>query len=88
MGPYIFKCVLAKGTYELVDYDGIPLVQPRNGLYLKRYYAWLKIVTPMLLLHFFFRQEHLIWLSNPLFAFVEDVEPTGIVRWICLRSKS
>lgn len=39
MGPYIVKRVLAKGAYELMDYDGIPLVQPRNGLYLKRYYA-------------------------------------------------
>ena len=24
-GPYIFKIVLAKGAYELVDYNGIPL---------------------------------------------------------------
>ena len=39
MGPYIVKRVLAKGTYELVDYDWIPLAQPRNGLYLKCYYA-------------------------------------------------
>eukprot|EP00253_Pinus_taeda_P014206 PITA_14206 len=39
MGPYIVKHVLAKGAYELVDYDGIPLAQPRNGLYLNRYYA-------------------------------------------------
>ena len=38
-GPYIVKRVLAKGAYELVDYDGILLAQPRNGLYLKRYYA-------------------------------------------------
>ena len=38
-GPYIFKIFLAKGAYELVDYDGIPLEQPRNGLYLKHYYA-------------------------------------------------
>ena len=38
MGPYIVKCVLTKGAYKLVDYDGIPLPQPRNGLYLKRYY--------------------------------------------------
>ena len=38
-GPYIFKRVLAKDAYELVDYDGIPLAQPLNGLYLKRYYA-------------------------------------------------
>ena len=34
-GPYIFKIFLAKGNYKLVDYDGIPLVQPRNWLYLK-----------------------------------------------------
>lgn len=39
MGPYIVKCVLEKVTYELVDYDGIPLSQPRNGLYIKCYYA-------------------------------------------------
>eukprot|EP00253_Pinus_taeda_P004965 PITA_04965 len=39
MGPYIFKRVLAKGAYELMDYDGIPLAQPCNKLYLKRYYA-------------------------------------------------
>ena len=30
-GPYIVKCVLEKGTYELDE--------PRNGLYLKKYYA-------------------------------------------------
>jgi len=35
MGPYIVKRVLAKGAYELVDYDGIPLSQPKNGLYPK-----------------------------------------------------
>eukprot|EP00253_Pinus_taeda_P018309 PITA_18309 len=39
MGPYVVKHVLEKGAYELVHYDGIPLAQPRNGLYLKRYYA-------------------------------------------------
>eukprot|EP00253_Pinus_taeda_P028448 PITA_28448 len=39
MDPYIVKQVLAKVAYELVDYNGIPLSQPRNGLYLKRYYA-------------------------------------------------
>eukprot|EP00253_Pinus_taeda_P011832 PITA_11832 len=31
MGPYIVKHVLAKGAYELMDYDGIPLAQPHNG---------------------------------------------------------
>lgn len=39
MGPYIVKRALTKGAYELVDYDGIPLSQPQNGLYLKRYCA-------------------------------------------------
>ena len=31
-GPYIIKCVLHKGSYELVDYDEISLVEPRNGI--------------------------------------------------------
>jgi hypothetical protein len=38
-GPYIVRRVLEKGAYELVDYDGIPLSEPRNGLYLKKYYV-------------------------------------------------
>ena len=38
-GPYIISHVLEKGAYELVDYDKIPLGEPRNGIYLKRYYA-------------------------------------------------
>jgi hypothetical protein len=38
-GPYIVRRVLEKGAYELVDYDGIPLSEPRSGSYLKKYYA-------------------------------------------------
>ena len=38
-GSYIVRRVLEKGAYELVDYDGIPLSEPMNGLYLKKYYA-------------------------------------------------
>jgi hypothetical protein len=38
-GPYIVKCVLKRGAYELVDYDGNPLSEPHNGIYLKKYYA-------------------------------------------------
>jgi hypothetical protein len=38
-GPYIVRWVLEKGSYKLVDYDGIPLSEPRNGIYLKKYYA-------------------------------------------------
>ena len=34
------KHVLEKGAYELVDYEGTTLAEPRNGLYLKKYYAW------------------------------------------------
>jgi hypothetical protein len=29
--------VLEKDTYDMVDYNGIPLGEPRNGLYLKKY---------------------------------------------------
>ena len=38
-GPYVVKSVLEKGAYELVDYEGTVLVEPRNGIYLKKYYA-------------------------------------------------
>ena len=38
-GPYVVKRVLEKGAYELVDYEGTALAEPRNGLYLKKYYA-------------------------------------------------
>ena len=38
-GPYVVKCVLEKGVYELVDYEGTALAEPRNGIYLKKYYA-------------------------------------------------
>ena len=31
-GPYIVKRVLAKGAYELIDYEGLSLDKPRNGL--------------------------------------------------------
>ena len=37
--PFLISKVLEKGSYELVDYDGIPLGQHGNGLYLKRYYS-------------------------------------------------
>jgi len=37
--PYILKHVLAKGVYDLIDYDGVPLGKPRNGHYLKKYFA-------------------------------------------------
>ena len=39
-GPYVVKCVLEKGAYELVDYEGMAFAKPRNGLYLKKYYAF------------------------------------------------
>ena len=33
------KRVLEKGAYDLVDYEGTALAEPRNGLYLENYYA-------------------------------------------------
>ena len=38
-GPFVVKRKLAKGAYELVYFDDVSLGRPRNGLYLKRYYA-------------------------------------------------
>jgi len=38
-GPFIVKEVLKKGTYHLVDFEGNALAEPRNGLYLKKYYS-------------------------------------------------
>ena len=34
-GPYVVKHVLEKGAYELVDYEGTALAEPRNGSILK-----------------------------------------------------
>ena len=39
LGPYVMSKVLNKGTYELIDFEGNKLPEPRNGLYLKKYYA-------------------------------------------------
>jgi len=39
LGPYIVKRIISKGAYNLVDFDGVPLAQLRNGLYIKKYYA-------------------------------------------------
>jgi hypothetical protein len=38
-GPFIIKEVLKKGAYRLVDFEGNALAEPRNGLYLKKYYS-------------------------------------------------
>ena len=38
-GPFIIKKVLKKGAYHLVDFEGNALAEPRNGLYLKKYYS-------------------------------------------------
>lgn len=37
--PYVVTRALQKGSYELVDYEGNALAEPRNGLYLKKYYT-------------------------------------------------
>jgi hypothetical protein len=38
-GPFIIKEVLKKGAYHLVYFEGNTLAEPRNGLYLKKYYS-------------------------------------------------
>ena len=38
-GPYVVKHVLEKCSYDLVDYEGTALAEPRNGPYIKKYYA-------------------------------------------------
>lgn len=37
--PYNISKVLKKWAYELVNYKGNKLARPRNGLYLKQYFA-------------------------------------------------
>lgn len=39
LGPYIITKFLSKGAYELQDCNGIPLAEPHNGLYLKKYFT-------------------------------------------------
>jgi hypothetical protein len=36
--PFIVKDILKKGAYHLVYFEGNSLVDPINGLYLKKYY--------------------------------------------------
>jgi hypothetical protein len=38
-GPYIVRCSLWKGAYELQNFEGNVLSEPRNGLDLKKYYS-------------------------------------------------
>lgn len=38
-GPFLVNHVLKKRAYELIDFEGNKLVEPRNGLYLKKYFA-------------------------------------------------
>eukprot|EP00253_Pinus_taeda_P006460 PITA_06460 len=37
--PFIIKRVLEEGSYELIDFEGNKLAEPRNGLYLKKYFS-------------------------------------------------
>jgi hypothetical protein len=38
-GPFIMKEVLKKGAYRLVEFEGNYLAEPRNEIYLKKYYS-------------------------------------------------
>ena len=59
--PFIVSKVLEKGAYELVDYDGIPFGKPRNGLYLKRYYAYITHVWYLVYMYIFYFQCVLVF---------------------------
>jgi hypothetical protein len=37
--PYVMRRVLEKGSYEIEEFEGNVLSEPRNGLYLKKYYS-------------------------------------------------
>jgi hypothetical protein len=37
--PFIVKHVLEKGAYHMADFEGNALEDPRNGLYLKKYFS-------------------------------------------------
>jgi hypothetical protein len=37
--PFIVREILKKGSYHLVDFEVNALAEPRNGLYLKKYYS-------------------------------------------------
>ena len=39
LGAYVMSKFLKKGAYELTYFEGNMLPKPRNGLYLKKYYA-------------------------------------------------
>ena len=39
LGPFIIKEVLKKGAYHLGEFEGNSLAEPRNGVYLKKYYS-------------------------------------------------
>ena len=39
LGTYVVSKFLNKGAYELTNFEGNKLPEPRNGLYLKKYYA-------------------------------------------------
>ena len=39
LGPYVMSKVLKNGAYDLIDFGGNKLPEPRNGFYLKKFYA-------------------------------------------------
>ena len=39
LGPYVMSKILKICAYELTDFEGNKPPQPRNGIYLKKYYA-------------------------------------------------
>ena len=55
LGPYVVSNLLKKGAYELIDFDGNKLPEPRNGLYLKSTMLRLSTFSYILLYVFYVR---------------------------------
>ena len=47
-GPYIVKRVLEKDASELEDYEGTTLKEPRNGIFIKKHYAYFSVEADIL----------------------------------------
>ena len=67
-GHYIIKRVLKNGAYELIDYEVHPLDQPINGLYLKKYFAWVIQACFVYIGVFFIFLHVLIWCALRAFS--------------------
>ena len=56
-GPYVVKRVLEKGSYELVDYEGIALAEPRNRLMIFIQGCLLYIIVQLCIVRSFYYRD-------------------------------